>query len=84
MLFRSLLKAKRDVEKQATKYKSMSGSSSSNAREAELQSEVDKCMVSLPCLNARRGTLTFRAELAEVFDLQDEPAQHRYHEVHAL
>ncbi|KAJ8462214.1 hypothetical protein ONZ51_g11039 [Trametes cubensis] len=58
----SLLKAKRDVEKQATKYKSMSGSSSSNAREAELQSEVDKCMSLLKCstckMNLRNTVIT--------------------------
>ncbi|OSD06801.1 hypothetical protein PYCCODRAFT_765107 [Trametes coccinea BRFM310] len=40
----SLLKAKSSVEKQAAKLKSLSSSSGSNAREAELQSEIDKCM----------------------------------------
>lgn len=43
----SLIKSKKDAEKQATKLKSMS-TSSGNAKEAELQSEIDKCMVCRP------------------------------------
>lgn len=43
----SLIKSKKDTEKQATKLKSMS-TSSGNAKEAELQSEIDKCMVRRP------------------------------------
>ncbi|KAH9892516.1 BRE1-domain-containing protein [Cubamyces lactineus] len=58
----SLLKAKRDVEKQATKFKSMSSSSNPNSREAELQSEVDKCMSLLKCstckMNLRNTVIT--------------------------
>ena len=41
-----LLKSKKDAEKQATKLKALSGASGANAREAELQNEIDKCMVS--------------------------------------
>ncbi|KAI9060257.1 BRE1-domain-containing protein [Trametes sanguinea] len=43
----SLIKAKSSVEKQAAKLKSLSSSSGSNAREAELQSEIDKCMMNM-------------------------------------
>lgn len=51
----SLIKSKKDTEKQATKLKSMS-TSSGNAKEAELQSEIDKCMV-------RRSTSPFSYDM---------------------
>ncbi|CDO75357.1 hypothetical protein BN946_scf184966.g25 [Trametes cinnabarina] len=58
----SLAKAKSSVEKQAAKLKSLSGSSGSNAREAELQSEIDKCMSLLKCstckMNMRNTVIT--------------------------
>ncbi len=47
----SLIKSKKDTEKQATKLKSMS-TSSGNAKEAELQNEIDKCMVRCPIDNS--------------------------------
>lgn len=79
----SLIKSKKDTEKQATKLKSMS-TSSGNAKEAELQSEIDKCMV-----RCRRPVLVCHAsdvlaEPPEVLHLPHEHAQHRHHEVHAL
>ncbi|KAI0645645.1 BRE1-domain-containing protein [Trametes meyenii] len=58
----SLIKAKKDAEKQATKLKSLSSSSGSNAKEAELQSEIDKCMSLLKCstckMNMRNTVIT--------------------------
>ncbi|KAI0675260.1 BRE1-domain-containing protein [Trametes maxima] len=58
----SLIKAKKDAEKQATKLKSLSSTSGSNAKEAELQSEIDKCMSLLKCstckMNMRNTVIT--------------------------
>ncbi|KAL1939862.1 hypothetical protein VTO73DRAFT_9562 [Trametes versicolor] len=57
----SLIKSKKDAEKQATKLKSMS-TSSGNAKETELQSEIDKCMSLLKCstchMNMRNTVIT--------------------------
>ncbi|OJT06362.1 E3 ubiquitin-protein ligase BRE1 [Trametes pubescens] len=57
----SLIKSKKDTEKQATKLKSMS-TSSGNAKEAELQNEIDKCMSLLKCstchMNMRNTVIT--------------------------
>lgn len=41
----TLLKSKKDAEKQAAKLKSVSAASGTTAREAELQGEIDKCLV---------------------------------------
>jgi len=43
-----LIRVTKDAERQATKYKLMSTSTSSQ-KEAELQSEIDKCMTVLKC-----------------------------------
>lgn len=41
----SLIKSRKEIEKQAMKLKSSSSTSGANTREAELQSEINKCMV---------------------------------------
>lgn len=47
----NLIKSQKEVEKQLAKAKSTAQhqTSSSSSREAELQSEVDKCMVRISC-----------------------------------
>ncbi|KAH9858793.1 BRE1-domain-containing protein [Lenzites betulinus] len=58
----SLIKSKKELEKQAVKLKSSSSSSSANSREAELQSEINKCMSLLKCstchMNMRNTVIT--------------------------
>ncbi|GBE81020.1 E3 ubiquitin-protein ligase BRE1 [Sparassis crispa] len=59
-----VVRAKRDIERQAAKIKSTSQNVSSNSttREAQLQSEVDKCMSILKCstckMNMRNTVIT--------------------------
>ncbi|KAI0819960.1 BRE1-domain-containing protein [Trametes gibbosa] len=58
----SLIKSRKEIEKQAMKLKSSSSTSGANTREAELQSEINKCMSLLKCstchMNMRNTVIT--------------------------
>ncbi|KAI0775654.1 BRE1-domain-containing protein [Trametes elegans] len=62
LLEESLLKTRKDLEKQAARQKASSSSSGSSTKEAELQSEIDKCMSILKCstckMNMRNTVIT--------------------------
>lgn len=81
------VKKKVQLDKQIAKAKATANShhSSGGAREAELQEEVDKCMVGPPTISTSR-LLNRRSlpEHSEMLDLQTEHAEYRPYEVHAL
>lgn len=82
-----LLKKKKEAEKHAAKVKASSNGnvSSASTRETELQEEVDKCMVrDLQEASPFGERLTPFSEHSEVLNMQNEHAQHRSYEVHAL
>ena len=83
-----MLKSKKEAEKHAAKMKAMSQDRShSTSREAELQSEVDKCMVCLIPFYwefwIRRAKFLIIG-YPQMFNVQDEYAKYRAHEVYAL
>lgn len=83
----ALVKKNRDLQKQAVKAKATTNSHNPNAsvREAELQGEVDKCMVCI--ISIRRGgqfVHLHSTEYPEMFDVQDEHAKHCPNQVYAL
>ena len=77
-----LLKSKKDAEKQAAKLKSMTATNGTNAREAELQVEIDQCMVSVRSpVNSCYGAEFEMTEPTQVLHMPDEHAQHSHHEM---
>lgn len=84
----NMIKSQKEAERQAAKMKSMSQhqTSTSSSREAELQTEVDKCMVHLSCASSGvdHDELTVVAEYPQVLDVQTEHAQYRAYKVYAL
>lgn len=82
-----VLRLRKEAERQASKYKLLTTGTSSQ-KEAELQSEIDKCMVSLDLYFSRRSMITcpfFFAvvECLEMLDVSDANAKYGDHQVHA-
>lgn len=87
----SMVKAKKEAEKQSAKLKASSFSHpiGQNGRESELQSELDKCMVrcstEVCLLGVRPGLNPLPCtEITSMLDLSDEHANDGHHEVYAL